>query len=146
MDVNAEFKGTKKLDESEVSKVFGDVEIDAELVFLFDSEVVFKVEDETEMMLVEEVDFGFEVDSAFGGVQIFEIPKDLKLLFIEVHGVFPGEIATELQPFVKAHLPEEVVSDWLIKDIDDIVLLILVLDDEMDEVIHPLLNQFAIVG
>ena len=71
VDMNAEFKGTEKLDESKVGKVFGDVEVHAELVFLFLPMEIFEVKDETEVMFIEEVDFGFEVDGALGGVELF---------------------------------------------------------------------------
>ena len=59
VDMDAEFEGAEKLDKSEVSKMFGDIEVDAELVFLFGSVHIFGVKDEAEMMFVEEVDFGF---------------------------------------------------------------------------------------
>jgi hypothetical protein len=144
--MDAELEGAEKLDESEISKVLSGIEVDAELVFFLSSMEVFEIEDEAKMMLVEEVDFGFEIDGALGGVQLFKISKDLKFLFVEIHRIFPGEIAAEFQPFIEAHLPEEIVSDRLIEDIDDVVLLVLVFDDKMNEVIHPLLNLFLVVG
>ena len=67
VDMNAEFEGTEKLDKGEVSKMFGDIEVDAELIFLLLSVIVIHIEDEAKVMFVEEVDFGFEVDGALGG-------------------------------------------------------------------------------
>lgn len=69
--MDAELEGTEKLDEGEVSKMFGNIEVHAELVFLLSSMVIFHIEDETEMVFIEEVDFGFEVDGCLGGVEFF---------------------------------------------------------------------------
>ena len=33
--------------------------------------LIFHIEDETEMVFIEEVDFGFEVDGCLGGVEFF---------------------------------------------------------------------------
>ena len=69
--MDAELEGTEKLDESEVSKMLGDIEVHAELVFLLSSMLIFHIEDETEMVFIEEVDFGFEVDGCLGGIELF---------------------------------------------------------------------------
>ena len=66
--MDTELEGAEKLDESEISKVLSGIEVDAELVFFLSSMEVFEIEDEAKMMLVEEVDFGFEIDGALGGV------------------------------------------------------------------------------
>ncbi len=71
VDMDAELEGAEKLDEGEVSKMFGNVEVHAELVFLFCSMLIFKIEDKAEMVFIEEVDFGFEVDGCLGGVEFF---------------------------------------------------------------------------
>ena len=71
VDMNAEFEGTEKLDKGEVSKMFGDIEVNAELIFLLLSVIVIHIEDEAKVMFVEEVDFGFEVDGALGGAELF---------------------------------------------------------------------------
>ena len=71
VDMNAEFEGTEKLDEGKVSEMFGDIEVDAELIFLLLAMEVFHIEDEAKVMFIEEVDFGFEVDGALGGAEFF---------------------------------------------------------------------------
>ena len=71
VDMNAEFEGTEELDESEICEMFGNIEIHAEFVFLFGSMLIFHIEDETEMVFVEEVDFGLKIDGCFGGVEFF---------------------------------------------------------------------------
>ena len=71
VDMNAEFKGAEKLDKGEVGEMFGDVEVDAELIFLLLSVIVIQIEDEAKVMFIEEVDFGFEVNGALGGAELF---------------------------------------------------------------------------
>ena len=71
VDMNAEFEGTEKLDEGEVSEMFGDIEVDAELIFLFLSMTIVGIKDKAKVMFIEEVDFGFEVDGALGGAKLF---------------------------------------------------------------------------
>ena len=68
VDMDTELEGAEKLDESEIGTVLCGIEVDAELVFFLSSMEVFEIEDEAKMMLVEEVDFGFEIDGALGGV------------------------------------------------------------------------------
>lgn len=68
--MNAEFEGTEKLDEGKIGEMLGDIEVHAELVFLLLPMEVFKIEDETKVMFIEEVDFGFEVDGALGGAEL----------------------------------------------------------------------------
>ena len=71
VDMDAELEGAEKLDESEIGEMLGDVEVHAELVFLLSSMLIFKIEDKAEMVFIEEVDFGFEVDGCLSGVEFF---------------------------------------------------------------------------
>ena len=48
----------------------GKITFDA-VLFLFCSMLIFHIEDEAEMVFIEEVDFGFEVDGCLSGVEFF---------------------------------------------------------------------------